>query len=720
MSTISDKSSHALTWQDQVARIRGLGKTRAEFLSLQGFKTVGDVLLRAPLRFIDRRLSPPFASLDPPPRHEIAAIGKIESFGEKYKTKRRLIVYIGDGTGYLQGVWFENYRYLIPKLTPGRLVMFTGKVTLFDGPQIVHPKITFIDDDIDLSGKTGLLPVYPSGEEWEKIGLSRRQWPRLIDRILAEWDGKGPYLPEELRLEYRLPTLLFAIKGLHKPETVEQFDIAVKAIKFVELYHHQLLMVALRRKRRSGEGIVIKSKGEHFARFIANLPFKLSDGQNQALEEIKGDFASGRPMYRLLQGEVSAGKTVVAFAAAALIADAGCQAALMAPTEILARQHYQTALRFLEPAGLKPALLTAWRDPDEIRRALFDTAVGNADILIGTHALFQKRVRIPRLGLVIIDEQQRFGVRQRAALVGKSYLATHSTDIPRQNTAETAKFLKSHVLLMTATPIPRTLALAHYGDLDLTFLPLLPGMRRQVKTRVVHESRRDMVFDWLRKELQSGRQGYLVFPVIDEGPAGLEAAEARFEPYRRIDFKGIPMALIHGRMPVERRLSAMERFRRGEVKLLAATAVIEVGVDVPEASLMVIENAERFGLAQLHQLRGRIGRLGKSSVCVLITLEQENEPGWQRLKKLETIDDGLALAEEDLKLRGAGEPLGAKQSGLVKFKMADLSLDYEILKAAHRAAVDTLDRWSDLAPFPDLREKLREEYRARPRTIFAG
>lgn len=280
--------------------------------------------------------------------------------------------------------------------------------------------------------------------------------------------------------------------------------------------------------------------------------------------------------------------------------------------------------------------------------------------------------------------------------------------------------LKPHVLLMSATPIPRTLALAHYGDLDLSFLAPPPGTERRVRTRVVNDSKRDAVFGWLKGELAKARQGYLVFPVIDEGLAGLEAAEARYEPYSKIDFKGVPTALIHGRLPIDERVKAMDAFRKGEVRLLMTTSVIEVGVDVAEATLMVIENAERFGLSQLHQLRGRVGRSGRRGTCVLITAEMEGESGFERLRKLETTADGLQLAEEDLRLRGAGEPLGARQSGWVKFKLADLTMDYKLLQAAHEAAVDTLNEWPDLAPFPELREKLRREYRARPKTMLAG
>ncbi|NQU06304.1 MAG: DEAD/DEAH box helicase [Calditrichaeota bacterium] len=405
-------------------------------------------------------------------------------------------------------------------------------------------------------------------------------------------------------------------------------------------------------------------------------------------------------MYRLVQGEVGAGKTVVAFAAATITAANGHQTAIMAPTELLARQHYAKALEWCEPAGMKTVLITAGRDPKDKEKAMFEAATGHAQLIIGTHALFYEKVEMRRLGLVVIDEQQRFGVSQRARLVGKG--------------------TRPHVLLMTATPIPRTLSLSFYGDLDMSILPPLPGKNRNVRTRVVNDSQRDKVFAWLRGKLMKDERGYLVFPVIDAGNAELQAAEARFKPYQKIDFKGVPMALAHGRLPIEQRIKAMEDFRSGRVRLLAATAVIEVGVDVPEADLMVIENAERFGLSQLHQLRGRIGRLGKAAVCVLITPEMPGEQGFERLKLLEGCDDGMELAEEDLRLRGSGDPLGARQSGLVRFRIADLALDWKLLKRAHYTAELLFDKYPDLAPFPELREKIRQDYRARPRTIQAG
>jgi len=690
-----------LTWYDSVDKIKGLGPKRSNFLAWQGYRTVGDLLLRAPLRLIDQRGSLPLKELSAPQRGEITAIGRIESVGEKgFRSKRRFLVYISDGTGYVTGVWFKAYRYIIPKMQPGVRVAFHGRLTFFDGPQIIHPKVTFLDDDLDLDVHPGIIPVYPSGAEWQKVKLDRRYWPQLIRQVISEWDGGGTYVPEEIRRVHKLVHLREAIKGVHLPESTEEYDRALEALKFAELFHHQLLMVALRRRRRQGEGIRMEPGGLKYDRFIEELPFDLSTGQEKVLDEIKGDFTAGRPMYRLLQGEVGAGKTVLALAAATMVASNDHQTAIMAPTELLARQHYRKAIDWCEPAGLKAVLITAGRDPDEQRRALYEAAVGHADLIIGTHALFYEKVKLPRLGLVVIDEQQRFGVRQRARLVGKGR--------------------RPHVLLMTATPIPRTLSLSFYGDLDLSLLPPLPGKRRQVRTRVVNDGKRDNVFGWLREKLKKGERGYLVFPVIEEGSAGLEAAEARFKPYQQIDFKGIPMALVHGRVPIEQRVRAMDDFRAGRVRLLVATAVVEVGVDVPEASLMVVENAERFGLSQLHQLRGRIGRLGKRAVCVLLSPELPGEAGFERLKLLEGCDDGMKLAEEDLRMRGSGDPLGAKQSGIVRFRLADLAQDYQLLKRAHYAAEMLLEKYPDLAPFPELRTKLRQDYRARPRTLLAG
>jgi len=690
-----------LKWTDPVEMLKGLGTERAQFLTSQGYATVGDLLMRAPLRFIDRRQSPPFASLTTPSAGEITAVGTIEAVGEKgFGRKRRLICIISDGTGVLQGVWFKNYNFYKPELNPGRKIGLTGKVTIFDGPQITHPKVTYLDGDRALPGDASLVPVYPSGEEWEKAGLSRRLWPRMISKVLQVWDGSGPYLPENIRGLCKYPTLRDAIVTIHQPDAMEDFDRSLEALKFTELYHHQLLMVILRRRRRLGDGIVIGLAGERYRLFLKQLPFELSPSQQEVLQEIGDDFASGHPMHRLLQGEVGSGKTVVALAAAMRAADSNYQTAMMAPTEILARQHYKSAIEYCEPVGLKAVLITGGRDPDENRRALYEALIGRADIIIGTHALFQARVEMPRLGLAIIDEQHRFGVRQRALLVGKG--------------------VRPHVLLMSATPIPRTLALAHYGDLELSFLKPPPGVERRVQTRIINDSQRDKVFGWLREELKKGRQGYLVFPVIDESASGLEAAEARYMPYSKIDFKDVTTALIHGRMPIDERVRVMDSFRKGEIRLLMTTSVIEVGVDVAEATIMVIENGERFGLSQLHQLRGRVGRSGRKGTCVIISSEREGEPGFERIKKLEKTSDGLELAEEDLRQRGSGDPLGARQSGWVKFRLADLTMDYKLLEKAHLAALETLDTWPDLEPFPDLRIKLKQEYRSRPKTMLAG
>jgi len=690
-----------LNWSDPVENIHGLGPRRSEFLHRQGFDIVGDLLLRAPLRFIDRRDSPPFNELHKTHGSEVTAIGTIESVGEKGRyNKRRLMAIIGDGSGgYVTAVWFKRYSYLIPRLKPGIKVAFSGRVGFFDGPQIAHPNVTFLDNQLDSNPQTGLIPVYPSGEEWNRIGFTRQYWSKLIVNILKEWDGEGPYIPEEVRDYGKLVPLSNAIRGLHIPETTEEYDHGIAALKFAELFQHQLLMVALRRRRRQQGGIILDA-GEYCRKLIKLLPFELSNGQKSVLKEIRDDFQSGRPMHRLLQGEVGSGKTVVAFVAAAIAADGGKQTAIMAPTELLARQHYENALKWLEPAGIKPVLIVAGRHPEEINRALYEASIGGADVIIGTHAIFQERVKPAKLGLVIIDEQQRFGVQQRARLISKG--------------------VRPHVLLMTATPIPRTLALAHYGDLDLSELHQREGVERHVKTRVVNDSSRDDVFKWLRDMLKRGERGYLVYPVIDQGPAGLEAAQFRFEQYSKIDFKNNPIALMHGRQPVEERIRTMEAFRRGDVKLLMATAVVEVGVDVPEATLMIIENSERFGLAQLHQLRGRVGRKGDKAFCILLTPDLSDSPGFDRLKKLETSDDAFSLAEEDLRLRGSGEPLGARQSGMVKFKLADLATDMKLLKRAHKAAEWLLERHPKLEPFPELRAKLRQDYRSGPRTLLSG
>lgn len=690
-----------LSWFTPLKEVPGLKPHQIEFLAQKGLTQLGDLFLRTPLRLISRQLSPPFSSLVNPPAGEITAIGRVVSFGEKRGRRPRFICIITDGSGFLQGVWFNNYHYYREYFKPDQLVAFTGRVTLFDGPQIVHPQVTTLNGRSgEIALPTGIIPVYPSGEEWEKVGLGRKTWAQLIKRWLKHWQGDGPFFPTHIAEQEGLGSLKEVMEAIHQPQSLEAFEQALKAMKFWELYRHQLLMVILRRRRLQGEGIIVNPQGSLFSRFLKQLPFTLSSSQIAALETIREDLRSGRPMHRLLQGEVGSGKTVVALAAATLVIEAGYQVAMMAPTEILARQHYQTARRWLEGLDVKVSLITAGCSTDYVKYELIKTERGHSDLIIGTHTLIQERVQFPQLGLVIIDEQQRFGVRQRGQLVGKG--------------------IRPHLLLMTATPIPRTLALVHYGDLDITQLELIPGQSRRVKTRVVNQLSRDKVFSWLREKLESGQKAYLIFPVIDEGPSGLEAAKARFKPYQEVEFRGIPMALVHGRMPAEDRFRALDAFYRGEVRLLVATAVVEVGVDVPQANIMVVENAERFGLTQLHQLRGRIGRRGQKGYCILITAAFEGEPAWDRLKVMEQTDDGLALAEEDLKRRGAGEPLGERQWGIPKFQFSDLSTDYELLIRAHRAAERTLNQMPDLKPFPYLRSEIVKEYRRRVKLFLAG
>lgn len=694
-------SKKMLKWSDPIDNVKGLSPLRSRFLNEQGFMTVGDLLLRAPLRFIDRRASPPFSELHNFQGHNITAVGTIESVGEKgFRHKRRLVAMIGDGSGgYLSGVWFKSYRFLTDELKPGRKVAFSGRVGFYDGPQIAHPQITYLDNHSEVELQTGMIPVYPSGEEWTKHNFPRAFWRRLIRTLIEEWDGEGPYIPGPIQEFENLPSLHEVIKNLHQPIDAADSERALAALKFVELFHHQLLMIGLRMRRRQKTGIVIKP-GRLHKKFIAGLPFTLSTGQQQVISEIVEDFQTGTPMYRLLQGEVGSGKTAVALAAAATAADCGKQTLLMAPTELLARQHYRSAIQWLEPCGIKPVLLVAGRNRDELRQALYAASAGEAGIIIGTHALFQERVKPADIGLVIIDEQQRFGVDQRSRLVSKG--------------------VRPHVLMTTATPIPRTLALTYYSDIDLSILQPREDFIRRVRTRVVHDNSRDKVLVWMRDKLIKGERGYMVYPVIDEGSTGLESVVPRFEMYRKIEFKDVPVAMMHGRQSIEQRIDAMEAFRQGEVRLLMSTAVVEVGVDVPEATLMVIENAERFGLAQIHQLRGRIGRQGDKGVCILLTKELPGAPGFERLKKLEQSDDGMALAEEDLRMRGSGEPLGVRQSGMVRFQFADISADMALLKRAHNAAQWLLERSPKLEEFPALREKLLRDYRTGPRTIRAG
>lgn len=613
-----------------------------------------------------------------------------EEIGEK--RGRRLVAQARDQTGFLELVWFQGITWVQKMLQPGQTYLVYGRPGFFQGkPQIVHPEIEVWTPE-KKSGRAFLEPVYPSTEKLKARSLGGRQLAKLTETLLAQVHERDlpENLPEELLTRLKLPGRYTAFRQIHFPATLEQYQAAVRRLKFEEIFFAQLRMNLLRTARhRFSRGVIFDKVGELFHSFYRDhMPFELTNAQKRVIREIRADMGSGRQMNRLLQGDVGSGKTMVALLIMLLAADNGYQACLMAPTEILTRQHYETISRQLEHLPVQVAILTGTTRAGERKKILQRLIAGEIQILIGTHAVIEEVVQFQKLGIVIIDEQHRFGVAQRARLWGKA-------EVP------------PHVLVMTATPIPRTLAMTAYGDLDYSVIDELPPGRQPVTTVHRYESQRSRVMDFIRAEIEKGRQAYIIFPLIEESDKldyenlmrGYETVKGYFpEPKYWI-------SMVHGRQPAEQKEQNMRRFVEGDTQIMVSTTVIEVGVNVPNASVMVIESAEKFGLAQLHQLRGRVGRGAEKSYCILLSSTKLGKDARERLQIMTQTGNGFEIAEKDLELRGPGDIAGTRQSGMLDFKLADIVRDRPLVDAAKTLVMDILEKDPDLDSAENLRLK---------------
>lgn len=614
----------------------------------------------------------------------------MEVIGEK--RGRRLVAQARDQTGFLELVWFQGVTWVQKMLQPGQTYLVYGRPGFFQGkPQIVHPEIEVWTPE-KKSGRAFLEPVYPSTEKLKARSLGGRQLAKLTETLLTQVHERDlpENLPEGLLIRLKLPGRYTAFRQIHFPATPEQYQAAVRRLKFEEVFFAQLRMNLLRTARhRFSRGVIFDKVGELFHSFYRDhMPFELTNAQKRVIREIRADMGSGRQMNRLLQGDVGSGKTMVALLIMLLAADNGYQACLMAPTEILTRQHYETISKQLEHLPVEVAVLTGTTRAGERKKILQRLIAGEIQILIGTHAVIEEVVQFQKLGIVIIDEQHRFGVAQRARLWGKA-------EVP------------PHVLVMTATPIPRTLAMTAYGDLDYSVIDELPPGRQPVTTVHRYESQRSRVMDFIRAEIEKGRQAYIIFPLIEESDKldyenlmrGYETVKGYFpEPKYWI-------SMVHGRQPAEQKEQNMRRFVEGDTQIMVSTTVIEVGVNVPNASVMVIESAEKFGLAQLHQLRGRVGRGAEKSYCILLSSTKLGKDARERLQIMTQTGNGFEIAEKDLELRGPGDIAGTRQSGMLDFKLADIVRDRPLVDAAKTLVMDILEKDPDLDSAENLRLK---------------
>ena len=670
-----------MTLHEPVTVLRGVGETLAVKLRALGVETTQDLLFLLPLRYEDRTHLVPLGELLPGRR--AAVEGEVLLTEIAFRGRRQMLCRIADGSGFLTLRFFHFTAQQQGGLSRGVRIRCFGEARR--GPQgleMVHPEYRRVDSTAAKSAEDHLTPIYPA-----TVGLTQGRLRMLVGMALDVTSAGqlDDWLPASLLADSRLPSLREALAYVHKPPAdapVEQLlewrHPAQRRLAFEELLAHQLSLKLLRQRIQSEPGIALAGDGRLAAGLLASLPFRLTAAQTRVLDEIDRDLAVAKPMLRLVQGDVGCGKTLVAALAATRAVQMQLQVALMAPTELLADQHAQNFRRWFEPLGVTVALLTGRQSGKARAATLAAIREGNASIVIGTHALFQESVEFKSLALVVVDEQHRFGVHQRLSL--------------REKGGRDGR--QPHQLIMTATPIPRTLAMTAYADLDVSVIDELPPGRTPVKTVVLADARRDEVVMRIRTACLEGRQAYWVCPLIDESEEMPYQAAEETAAALAAALPEVPVGLVHGRMTPASKELMMRRFKDGEIKLLVATTVIEVGVDVSNATLMVIENAERMGLAQLHQLRGRVGRGHHASSCLLLYRPPLSLLARERLAVMRDTSDGFAVARRDLELRGPGELMGTRQTGLAQMRVADLLRDADLLPRVQIAAEALLRDWA--------------------------
>ena len=707
-----------------VQYVKGIGPKRAEALAGKGIQTLEDLIYYLPFRYEDRSNPRKIADLMP---GEMATL-ICEVRGSALLRTRRMPIFemtvgdIGDTAppafgkrvrNTIKCTWF-NARYMEGRFQPGQVLALYGKVESDEwhgGLRIMQPQVEVLgqsgDEEQDLpeSMETGrIVPIYESADKGK---MNARWFRKIVRRALEEMTPDLPdVLPRSLREKLGLVSRQEAFWKVHWPDEGVKFsDLqawrtpAHIRLIFEELFFLQLGLEIKRRRLRQQPGIAFALDEKVRAALKRILPFHPTAAQKRVLKDIAEDMAKPTPMRRLLQGDVGAGKTIVAFQSAIIAIENGYQVALMAPTEILATQHYLSARRILEQAGYRIVLLTGSLEQDRKRNVRQHIARGDAQLVIGTHALIQDKVEFDNLGLVIVDEQHRFGVMQRLKLMRKANGGEAPGSPERAAVARSGVEITPDTLVMTATPIPRTLALTLYGELDVSVIDELPPGRTPIVTRRVPDERAAEVFDFVRKQVKAGHQAYVVYPVIEESEDNeLKAAIKMFEAIRSKILPDLKIGLLHGRMSADEKDLTMKQFKDGAIHVLVSTTVIEVGVDVPNATVMVIEHAERFGLSQLHQLRGRIGRGAAKSYCILMTGPKISDEGEQRLNKMVETSDGFEIAEMDLQLRGPGEFFGTKQAGMPNFRVANLIRDRDLLELAKKEACALLDGELEIPP----------------------
>ncbi len=660
----------ALDLSKPISSVKGIGPAKNNAFAERGINTISDLVNHYPRKYLDRTNITQISKIKN--KMHVNLVGTIEASGMVQGRKRQFFkAILKDKSGIVALTWFRGARYMNQSVKKGDYLAITGKVEFYNGLQIIHPEYDKLNIEDDPLNSGIITPLYSISAELKNSRIDSRFLRKTISNIFKNIKEIPDFFGSDFLENKKLISLDESLRQIHFPANKQKLKSAIKRLKFNEHFFFQLSMIAKRSLIKKLPSKSFKKTGIQTKLIFNNIEFELTRAQKRVLKEIKDDLSHSYAMNRLLQGDVGSGKTIVSILASAIAVSNKAQVAIMAPTEILAKQHYNSFKNLADYAKMSCALLTGGMPARDRKKIIVGLENGNIDIVVGTHALIQKDIKFNLLGLAIIDEQHRFGVNQRNALLQKGF--------------------NPHLLSMTATPIPRTLAITYHGDMDLSIIDELPKNRIPITTKTVNENRLEKIYSFMNDEVKSGRQCIIVYPLIEETEkSDLAAAEEMYDKLKRNVFKEIKVGLIHGRLEKDLKDEIMSDFSKNKINIIISTTVIEVGIDVPNATVMLIEHAERFGLTQLHQLRGRVGRGSEKSYCILV---QRNftENAIKRLKIMESTNDGFIISDEDLKMRGPGEFFGIKQSGFFNFKIASITSDGDLITNARNTAKEYLE-----------------------------
>ena len=689
---MSEALQNSNTLDTPIQFIKGVGPKRAEVLHSLGISTIKDLLYYFPRKYVDRTSLSTIGSIQE--GDEVNLVGRVKSVNLRRMKKGNFVTAnVADHTGSIRLMWFNAADYIHQSLKVGDLLTMHGKVAAYKGShQIVHPEYDKLNAN-EISLTTGfIIPVYPLTDDLKKSGLENRNLRKIIYLALQSVENIDDHFDTDLREQFDIQDLNTALRNIHYPKDFVSLEKSVHRLKYDEHFFLQLLLAKRKSKIKENKYDSIKFKTKSYNKILKNLHFELTGSQQLSLREIVDDFLSENPMNRMIQGDVGCGKTIVSILASAIVVDNNYQVAIMAPTDLLSKQLFKNFKSQFESIGVECTLLVGSLKPKEKNKVLGEIKSGKSNIIIGTHALFQKDVIFNNLGFVVIDEQHRFGVNQRQKLLSKSN--------------------NPNLMAMTATPIPRTLAITYNGDMDLSIIDELPKNRPDIHTSFIEKENLSTAFNFIREKVEDGGQTIIVYPLINESEKqDLSAVVESFEYLRDNIFPDLTVGLMHGKLEDENKNLEMKNFMKGEIDILVSTTVVEVGIDNPNVNVMLINNSERFGLSQLHQLRGRVGRGTMESYCLLCS-DSESPKTKERLSIIVNSRNGFEIADEDLKLRGPGEFFGEKQSGFVKFKIADLITDGPIIRDARMKAFEIIKNDANLSQenHSFIKQKFDNEY----------